>query len=343
VRVEAHAPGKLILFGEYAVLEGAPAVAAAVDRRARVTLQPGEPGRWTIDTGAPGERPLAIPSSGEDPWIVRAIHQTLARLGSSVVDAPGFDVRVDSKALYEAGGAAKLGLGSSAAVVVALGAALRRALRASQHVAGASAPDDAFAHDLHVHHALQGAGSGIDVAVSFHGGVIAFRRGSEEPADVRVDPLALPSDLHVACVWTGASTSTASFLGRVRACRAERPDAYGACVDRLADLAGQARRAFEAGRGGPLVPLADEYCRAMAALGRTCGIPVVSEAHEALARLARGRGAAYKPSGAGGGDVGLLFAGSQGVLQAAVEVAQDAGYRVVDLSIGETGVTVDAS
>jgi mevalonate kinase len=38
--IEVSAPGKLVLFGEYAVLFRAPAAAAAVDRRAVVTLRP---------------------------------------------------------------------------------------------------------------------------------------------------------------------------------------------------------------------------------------------------------------------------------------------------------------
>src|SRR5690606_42155959 len=37
----ASAPGKAVLIGEYAVLEGAPAVAMALDRRARVGLASG--------------------------------------------------------------------------------------------------------------------------------------------------------------------------------------------------------------------------------------------------------------------------------------------------------------
>ncbi|MDH3305214.1 MAG: hypothetical protein OEM92_08415, partial [Gammaproteobacteria bacterium] len=41
----ASAPGKLVLCGEYAVLDGAPAVCMAVDRRATVTVTDAD-GRW---------------------------------------------------------------------------------------------------------------------------------------------------------------------------------------------------------------------------------------------------------------------------------------------------------
>ena len=37
-RITASAPGKMVLSGEYAVLDGAPAICMAVDRRTRVTI-----------------------------------------------------------------------------------------------------------------------------------------------------------------------------------------------------------------------------------------------------------------------------------------------------------------
>ncbi|MFU8876606.1 MAG: hypothetical protein ACNA7E_00585, partial [Wenzhouxiangellaceae bacterium] len=41
-RVVASAPGKLIVIGEYAVLEGAPALVLGLNRRVRVTALPGQ-------------------------------------------------------------------------------------------------------------------------------------------------------------------------------------------------------------------------------------------------------------------------------------------------------------
>ena len=45
MNVRTSAPGKVILSGEYAVLDGAPAVVMAVDRRARVSVSAGS-GDW---------------------------------------------------------------------------------------------------------------------------------------------------------------------------------------------------------------------------------------------------------------------------------------------------------
>ena len=47
-RIEVSAPGKLVLFGEYAVLFGAPPAGAAVDRPAVVTQRPFEGDGWAL-------------------------------------------------------------------------------------------------------------------------------------------------------------------------------------------------------------------------------------------------------------------------------------------------------
>ncbi|MCX5743511.1 MAG: phosphomevalonate kinase, partial [Proteobacteria bacterium] len=130
--MHASAPGKLIISGEYAVLDGAPALVLAVNRRVVARLV--------------GEPSTAAPS----PFLA-AVAAELARRGR-VMPA----IVVDSSALYD--GAMKLGLGSSAAVTVAATA-----------LAIASAdPARVFPIALAAHQAAQAArgaaGSGADVA-----------------------------------------------------------------------------------------------------------------------------------------------------------------------------------
>ena len=137
----ASAPGKLILTGEYAVLEGAPAIVVAVDRRAVAR-------RGSEVTTSPFVRAVAELLAGEAGEIARR-------------------VVVDTTALYD--GELKLGLGSSAAATVAATAC-----------AGVPR-DEIFALALAAHgnaQALRGArGSGADVAAAVHGGTIAFEAG----------------------------------------------------------------------------------------------------------------------------------------------------------------------
>jgi phosphomevalonate kinase len=78
----------------------------------------------------------------------------------------------------------------------------------------------------------------------------------------------------------------------------------------------------------------------MAGLGQWAGAGIVSEPHAELAALATSCGAAYKPSGAGGGDVGVAFARSRADLRRLARAAAARGYAALDLAIDPAGVAV---
>ena len=75
-------------------------------------------------------------------------------------------------------------------------------------------------------------------------------------------------------------------------------------------------------------------------MGRLCGLEIVSAPHRQIGQIAEARGHAYKPSGAGGGDVGLLFAPSSEELRQTASLVEKAGYRLLDLAIDPVGVSV---
>jgi phosphomevalonate kinase len=91
--------------------------------------------------------------------------------------------------------------------------------------------------------------------------------------------------------------------------------------------------------GGWLASI-EAYHRSMDALGQLAGADIVSAPHKSLARLASAHGAVYKPSGAGGGDVGIAFAASRHPLEAFAKDARKAGYTPLDLAIDFNGVEV---
>lgn len=316
MKVVARAPAKLVLFGEYVVLEDAPAIVMAVDRCAEVRVEAADAMTIDSDLGADAG------ADWFDAW----------RSASARGRIPELHVELRTADLFANGSTEKFGLGSSAALTVAMGAALRSA-------AGEPVEDEhAFVADLDTHHRLQGGkGSGIDVAASFHGGVIAWWKTRH------VERLTMPADLHFACVWTGTSASTTALLERVRAFGREQPAEYANCMERMGTLAHSALDAFRQGRSDEIVALAGAYHRAMADLGSQSGTSIVSPPHRDLAEIAGGRDVSYKPSGAGGGDVGLLFSTSPAALRGAVERCRKAGYHVLDVHIRDQGVTVSNS
>ncbi len=350
MKVVATAPAKLILVGEYAVVEGAPALVAAVNRRVRVALEERDGEGWAYRTSAEGgvERTLTLDVDGrlvdaaghlarDDPAVrLLAVALEAAR---EATDAPlprGLAVQIESGALFADGDGQKLGLGSSAAVMVALGAALRRLGVAR---GAAASPGDAWQLDLEAHRRLQGGrGSGADVAASHHGGVIRFQRGAD--STIRCRSVEVPADLHMRCFWTGRSASTADFLAKAAACRMRAPEDWEAHMTRLTAVATQAANAFEKANTRAFLAACAQYAEGLQGLGETLEAPIVSGPHRRLSVLAHASGAVYKPSGAGGGDIGVAFGDDPDGLDRMARSAAEAGFPTLTIDVDPLGVEV---
>jgi len=330
----ADAPGKLVLTGEYAVLDGAPAVVTAIDRRAHVSV--GQATACRVQALGPAIAPAAFTLAGDgtldwqadraasDYHLLGAVTETLAQAGALSADR-AFDLRLDTAAFYH--GADKLGLGSSAALTVALTAALCR------HFGRRF--EDALAYEAH--RRLQGGeGSGLDIAASISGGLIRFVAGDVVSNTPSVERLRWPEGLEALFVWTGRSAATTPRVRRYREWR-RSPAAVGP-ADRLARSAAEAADAWQAGDTQAVLEATAACARALEAVGEAAGLDIGGGGHAELARLAEGAGVVYKPSGAGGGDLGLALAGDRRRLQSFRAAAVRAGFRPLPLRPDEGGL-----
>ena len=142
MKTSATAPGKVVLLGEYSVLEGAPALSIAVDRGVRVDINTADGGQCRAFAVALSQHParFTIGADGILRWLdengpeyfglLKSIVDTLSVSGDMVDQMPedAFEIHLDSTQLYDDNGDrnwCKLGLGSSAALTVALAHALR--------------------------------------------------------------------------------------------------------------------------------------------------------------------------------------------------------------------------
>jgi phosphomevalonate kinase len=294
--MKVSVPGKVLLLGEYAVTEGATALVAAVDRRAR--------GAW-VDAPPP-------PS----PVVAAVLAEARARGDSLPGDAGG--VLVDTAAFHDARGQ-KLGLGSSAAVAVAAALLVARGVHARAEelaLAGHRA-------------AAGGRGSGVDVAACLHGGVLAAARqpGALERLAPGCDGLAL------GLVYVGESAST---VGLLDACR--RSPRWTHWMGVLGPLAAEGIAAWRAQDGARFVAAVGAYGRAMEALGRDAGAPIVTDTMHRIMEGAEAAGGAAKPSGAGGGDVVLVVSRD---VELAPRLARETGTVLVPAAIDPRGASVE--
>ena len=297
--MKARAPGKLVLSGAYAVLEGAPAIVTAVDRYV------------TADAGRIAD--LVTPEVRE-------------AVGAS--EAPWFD----ASELREEG--EKLGLGSSAAIVVASLAS--RALRERGLLADAELAELVLEPALAAHRRAQGGGSGVDVAAAAYGGTLVFHR-AEPGAEVTAPALfrvTLPAGLVVETWWSRQAASTADFVRRVRALAEREPQNYAALIGAQSQAANGAVRAVLRGQADDFVAALGEQRRALAALGQAADVDIVTRAVEELAALSDA--AAVLPAGAGGGDI-VLHVGRAPSPAPFRERAAALGHRLLSLALGARG------
>jgi len=149
--ISARAPGKCIVFGEHAVVHGAPELVFAIDLTTQVFVSAGEATRLNADSEAPRRNAyfrstLDLAWSGKPPLEVRAI----SRIPKSA------------------------GLGSSAAFVAGLAAALSSASGGIDRPALAQ-------RSFEIERGAQGVGSPGDTSTAVAGGFVAVNGGPGEP------------------------------------------------------------------------------------------------------------------------------------------------------------------
>ncbi|MDX1515394.1 MAG: hypothetical protein R3288_01070 [Woeseiaceae bacterium] len=299
---QASAPGKVVLSGEYAVLDGATAVAMAVNRRASARVVP---------AAAPSLECRGVVNVADDA-VIDAVCRALG------TGPPRAAIVLDTRGFVDAGTGRKLGLGSSAALCVALAAAL------------GPAPHSVLDIALRAHAGLQAvAGSGVDVATSVAGGLVSYRIG-EPPQSLR-----WPDDLAYQLLWSGVPSSTrarlASFAEQGPSARRTE---LCAAADALADH-------WRAADSGALVAAYRDYVATLAAFDVDHELGIFDAGHGMLQRANKPDSVVYKPCGAGGGDIGIALGTDPEAVAAFADLAAKQGFRRLDCRLDLRGARLE--
>jgi phosphomevalonate kinase len=282
--MNASAPGKLFLVGEYAVLEGGPALLVPVKQRAKVTIEASNKSQvishtTTVEKHSPEEALQRYP----------LLQATMAEL-DCLEQLQKAQLSLDTSAFFNRG--IKLGLGSSAALTVAL-------VKLFQPDATAN---ERFAKAFRCHLAFQnGIGSGADIALAAMDETIVFQRG-ESPI-----PVVLPDDLHMLAIWSGEPASTTGYVAAVNRWRQNNPDAYQSLISDLRNTATECIAALEKNDSQRVLARIEQYDRHLERLSSVSGVNFYNQAHLEMRKKVELAHCAYKPSGAGGGDYGIAY------------------------------------
>ncbi len=284
----ASAPGKVILFGEHAVVSGTSALGGAINLRAKVTLQD-LPGSILIESGDLTLRGFSLDLiSGQ---VICAEAARATRYVSAVLkelEAADLKVRVESDFPSASG------LGSSAAIVVATAAALNAHLGLCLSLKEIATLSHRIERSVQ-----QGLGSPMDTALATFGGYLQVTR--------EVQPIDLPPlDLAVGC--TRMPHDTRAEVSKVQTLRKRYPELVDPIFQAIGAISKRSVPLIREHRLEEVGELMNINHGLLEALG--VGTRELCE----LVYAARGAGGAWgaKITGAGGGGCVIALPGTQG-------------------------------
>jgi mevalonate kinase len=311
-QVQSFAPGKVILFGEHAVVYGQPAIAVPVTQvRATAIVEPASPGSGLTLIASDLNKRISLASAPRNEPLASTARLVLDYLSTPAPDAT---LTINSTIPIASG------LGSGAAVSTALVRALADFLSHTLEPAEVSA----LVFEVEkIHH---GTPSGIDNTVVAYEQPIYFVRGRS------LEQLAVGEPFNLIIGDTGKPSSTGKVVARVRRNRQREPAHYDALFDQIGDVTDQARRTMETGDIDELGLLMDQNHELLIELGVSS--PKLDDLVE-TARLAGALGAKLSGAGKGGNMIALV---EDDFTEEVAEALREAGaVQVIHTTLETTG------
>lgn len=319
----ASAPGKLVLSGEYAVLSGHPGLVITVNNRATILAKP------TVNKNANKQSSyfnLIPPQADKGQKLLASFLEAVDKTGLSItphdftIDSTPFFLKTNEKIT-------KLGLGSSAAVLVCLAAQILKQNKLE------TSNEAIFKLAFKAHSEFNNQqGSGIDIAASCYGGLIKFQKDLESSTPV-VTQLQPKIDLKTLIpVFTNKAQNTEVFLTKVFTWKRKSPRAYADLMQNLGSVTTELEENLCIKNDWKiLTDIIYENTKLLTALGKAAKIELVTSSHANLINQAKIHGGAAKPSGAGGGDIAICF----------IPQENQAAFRAKLIDLGLTELRLD--
>jgi mevalonate kinase len=313
----ASAPGKLLLFGDHAVVYGYPCIVTAIDQRVFVSVEERDDDLFVFTGQEKYQKKLSEVGQGEVPKDVQFLEAVLAQFLKDYPQKNGVTIstKSDFSSLY--------GFGSSSAVSVACAKAL-----AALYLVDFTQQqlfELAYQSILDV----QKVGSGFDAAAAVWGGTIYYVK----PAKI-VEQI-LIKELPLVVGYTGIKVSTSAIVQEVAQAKEKDPQRIERLFQRSTDIVEEAKIKIAASDWTALGHVMNQNQIMLAELGVSS--PELYRLIEA-AKKAGAMGA--KLSGAGKGDCMIALA-NQEKKKEVEEAINAAKGQVISVQTGAEGVRIE--
>ncbi|MBI4097503.1 MAG: mevalonate kinase [Candidatus Levybacteria bacterium] len=326
-KITVSAPGKLMLFGEHAVVYDHPCLVTAVDQRIRLTAEILESSNFELEAldvdVSNYKKPISNLGQGDIPkgakFVEGALKNLMERSRNKFGMTSDKGIRITTSSEFSS----KFGFGSSSASTVCSVKALSELF--SLKLSEKQIFDLAYKTVLDI----QGKGSGFDVAAAVYGGTVYFVTGGK-----KIQPLKINS-LPLIVGYSGIKADTVTLINQVK-------EKFENNNDRLQKIYNEMEKIVEEAKPQILANNWEEVGRLMSdnqKLLKELGVSI-----KKLDNMINGaiKAGAYgaKLSGAGGGD--CMIALSSDALRSKVEKGiEKAGGEIISVTTNAEGVRIE--
>jgi len=368
--VTLSAPGKLMLSGEWSVLEkNVPCIVLAVDQRVRVSIEASETYHVILEDFNINSR-VEVSNQGikfdiDDPHLdfTRFSMETAIKyLQEKKVDLKLFKLfsTTEIEAVKgEGDNEMKVGFGSSAAAVIAIIGAILYFHNAFDF----SIRDKELLFKLGIiaHYYGQGKlGSGFDVAASTFGGALVYKRFDPDWLQLELSKKSLldvlystwpilehwnikiPESLELMVGFTGVSASTRKLVIEMKKFRETDLDSYQTMISAIKKVTEDLIEEFQtSSKPEKIITLLDKNRILLEELSLACSCHLEIQPHQLMSSIASKYGAVAKFSGAGGGDCSIGVSFDKKIAETVLKEWEQHGIIIININLTMEGIRIE--
>lgn len=366
--MKISAPGKLMISGEWSVLENeVPCIVAAVDKKVSVEIEENN----EIEFEGNGLRVKVeikenkVEIYGEETakefflFVAKATESAINYLNEKNVKIKNFKIKTNSNATkvkLENGSEAKIGFGSSAAVVVSTIAAILKFHNIG--IESKEEKDIIYKLACVAHYLAQGKlGSSFDVASSVYGGFLVYQKPDmdfvlnmiNEKKSIKeivesnwpyfkAENIMVPNDFNLSVGFSGNSASTKELVLKIREFKQKNKDEYWVIIDSIKKVTNDLIIAINENKKEKIFNLIKQNRNLLIELSQKSENNLETPELKKLADIADKFGGAGKFSGAGGGDCGISISFDKEIKNKIEEEWEKNNIKVINTNISLDGV-----